>query len=30
MNLSARVLYGLGVPLNILKPMFRNFRGNWS
>lgn len=30
MNLSARVLYGLGVPLNILKPMFRNFRGNWG
>jgi O-methyltransferase len=30
MNLSTRLLYGLGIPLSPLKPFFKNFRGQWS
>ena len=30
MRLGSRLLYGLGVPLTAMKPLFRNFRGNWG
>jgi hypothetical protein len=30
MNTPTRILYGLGLPLSPLKPLFKNFRGRWS